>query len=346
MESESMDQYFKSYEELDVHQLMLSDKSRTLTYKNAIIDSKQLFENKIVMDVGAGTGILSAFCVQAGAQKVYAVEASELAKLTEEVVKENKLDNKITVIHSKVEDIDANSIEKVDIIISEWMGFYLVHEGMLDSVLFARDNFLKEDGILFPSVAKLYASPCQLPSMYNFWDDIYGVSMKCIGQKYREMKSMKPEVLFVDDKDLLAEGKLLAWLDLQCIDIKELDLLGGEDYVSVCKKDGKYQGICIWFDAEFPGGSELSTSPSSEATHWKQTAIVLPTDVEVTKGEPIAFKLELRRNSIKPRQYNMELELLDAAEVDHEVPCNCYMTKCIVMKAYIEEQANDDGTNK
>ena len=123
-------------------------------------------------------GILSIFCAQAGARKVYAIEASELVKLTEGVSRENKVNDKITVIHSKVEDIDPNSIEKVDIIISEWMGFYLVHEGMLDSVLFARDHFLKEDGILFPSVAKLYASPCQLPSMYDFWDDVYGVSMK------------------------------------------------------------------------------------------------------------------------------------------------------------------------
>lgn len=58
------------------------------------------------------------------------------------------------------------------------MGFYLVHEGMLDSLLYARDNFLQENGLLFPSVAKLYASPCQLRSMYEFWDNIHGVSMR------------------------------------------------------------------------------------------------------------------------------------------------------------------------
>ncbi|KZC06251.1 Protein arginine N-methyltransferase 6, partial [Dufourea novaeangliae] len=325
-----------------VHQLMLTDKARTLAYKNAIMNSKHLFENKSVMDVGAGTGILSIFCTKAGAKKVYAVEASDLSKLTEKVVIENKL-NRITVIHSKVEDIDSNNLEKVDIIISEWMGFYLVHEGMLDSVLFARDHFLKENGLLFPSIAKLYASPCQLPSMYNFWADVYGVSMKCIGEEYRKTKSMKPEVLYVDEKDLLAESKLLAWLDLQCIDVQELDLLGGENYISVCNKDGNYQGICIWFDVEFPDGSELSTSPFNEATHWKQTAIVLPTDMDVVKGEPIAFKLELKRNPIKTRQYNMELVFLDASEVDHEVPCHCHMTKCIVMRTYIDELANDNS---
>jgi len=124
------------------------------------------------------TGILSIFCAQVGAKKVYAVEASMLANSIEQVSIENNVQDKVKVIHNKVEDISPDSLEKVDIIVSEWMGFYLVHEGMLDSVLFARDNLLHEDGLLFPSIAKLYASPCQLPSMYDFWNNVCGVSMR------------------------------------------------------------------------------------------------------------------------------------------------------------------------
>lgn len=181
---------------------MLNDKIRVLAYKNAIFNSKDKFQGKVVMDVGAGTGnslyfqnniiflsmisiklyklagILSIFSAQAGAKKVYAVEATILAKTIEHVLIENNVQNKIEVIQSKVENIHPDSLEKVDIIISEWMGFYLVHEGMLDSLLYARDNFLREDGLLFPSIAKLYASPCQLRIMYEFWDNVHGVSMR------------------------------------------------------------------------------------------------------------------------------------------------------------------------
>lgn len=160
---------------------------------------------------------------------------------------------------------------------------------------------------------------------------------RCIGKKYRKMKSLKPEVLLLNEDDLLADSKLLAWLDLKCISMEEIDLLGGEDYVSVCKKDGKFQGMCIWFAVEFPDGSELSTGPHDEATHWKQTAVVLPEDIEVIKNEPVAYKLELKRDSSYPRRYNMELSLLDAEEVEHDVPCNCHMTKCIVTKKYIDD---------
>lgn len=46
--------------------------------------------------------------------------------------------------------------EKVDIIISEWMGYFLLYESMLDCVLYARDRWLKPDGIMMPDKAKMY----------------------------------------------------------------------------------------------------------------------------------------------------------------------------------------------
>ena len=39
---------------------------------------------------------------------------------------------------------------QVDIIISEWMGYCLFYESMLDTVLYARDKWLKPDGLMFP----------------------------------------------------------------------------------------------------------------------------------------------------------------------------------------------------
>ncbi len=85
------------------------------------------------MDVGSGTGLLSLFAAQAGAKHVYAVEASEgIYELSKAIVKANNLEDKITVINGIIEEIELpNNITKVDIIISEWMGVYLLHESML-----------------------------------------------------------------------------------------------------------------------------------------------------------------------------------------------------------------------
>lgn len=56
-----------------VVQEMLKDEVRTVTYRNSIYHNKHLFKDKVVMDVGSGTGILSMFAAKAGARKVFAV---------------------------------------------------------------------------------------------------------------------------------------------------------------------------------------------------------------------------------------------------------------------------------
>ena len=63
--------YFASYEDLSVHELMLKDRPRTEAYRDFILKNKALFKGKVVVDVGAGTGILSMFAAQAGAKKVF-----------------------------------------------------------------------------------------------------------------------------------------------------------------------------------------------------------------------------------------------------------------------------------
>lgn len=52
---------------------MLKDEVRTLTYRNAMYHNKHVFKDKIVLDVGSGTGILSMFAANAGAKHVYGV---------------------------------------------------------------------------------------------------------------------------------------------------------------------------------------------------------------------------------------------------------------------------------
>lgn len=82
---------------------MIKDISRTNSYRLAILKSFNSIAGKVVADIGAGTGILSCFCVQAGAKKVYAVEASSVAEKAREVIKDNKMEDKIEIIQGLVE---------------------------------------------------------------------------------------------------------------------------------------------------------------------------------------------------------------------------------------------------
>ena len=149
------DYYYGSYSRPNIHQVMLQDTVRTLSYRNAIYQNQHLFHNKTVLDVGCGTGILSLFAARAGAKRVFGVDNSSIAIHAKQVVIDNNLQDIITIIHGKVEEVEL-PVESVDIIVSEWMGYCLFFESMLDSVLHARDKWLRPGGLIFPDKVKLY----------------------------------------------------------------------------------------------------------------------------------------------------------------------------------------------
>jgi protein arginine N-methyltransferase 1 len=97
---------------------MLKDEVRTTSYRNAIYKSAHLFKDKVVLDVGCGTGILSMFAAKAGAKKVFGIDMSEIINQAKQIVKDNHLEDTVTLIQGKMEEI-VLPVEKVDIIISE-----------------------------------------------------------------------------------------------------------------------------------------------------------------------------------------------------------------------------------
>ena len=135
------------------------------------------------MDIGAGTGILSIFAARAGAKHVYAIECAEIAYFAREIIKQNGFEDKITVIKGKLEEIEL-PVQKVDIIISEWMGYFLLYESMLDSVLWARDKYLVKGGKMLPDKAEIYVATIEDEKYKNqklgFWKNVYGVNMSCM----------------------------------------------------------------------------------------------------------------------------------------------------------------------
>jgi protein arginine N-methyltransferase 1 len=95
------------------------------------------------------------FAVKAGAKHVIGVDMSSIIFKAREIVKVNGLSDKITLIQGKMEEVEL-PFPKVDIIISEWMGYFLLYESMLDTVLYARDTYLQKDGLIFPDKATIF----------------------------------------------------------------------------------------------------------------------------------------------------------------------------------------------
>ncbi len=110
--------------------------------------------------------IISSILAKSGAKHVYGVEKANIYAHSRHIIEENGLTDKITIINGLVEEITL-PVNKVDIIISEWMGYFLLYESMFDSVLFARDKWLKEGGILLPDRAKMYVAALDDEAYYK-----------------------------------------------------------------------------------------------------------------------------------------------------------------------------------
>ena len=80
---------------------------------------------------------------------------STIIDKAKEIVAVNGMSDKITLLQGKMEEVKL-PFPKVDIIISEWMGYFLLYESMLDTVLYARDTYLNPGGLIFPDKATIY----------------------------------------------------------------------------------------------------------------------------------------------------------------------------------------------
>lgn len=87
----SRDYYFDSYAHFGIHEEMLKDEVRTMAYRNAIYRNRHLFEGKVVLDIGCGTGILSMFAATAGARLVIGVDMSGIIEQAKVIVAANGL---------------------------------------------------------------------------------------------------------------------------------------------------------------------------------------------------------------------------------------------------------------
>ncbi|KAL3701633.1 hypothetical protein R1sor_019655 [Riccia sorocarpa] len=302
----------------------------------------------VVVDVGCGTGILSIFCAFAGARKVYAIDASDIAVQAQEVVKANGLSEIITVILGRVEEVDVP--EPVDVIVSEWMGYMLLYESMLPSVICARDRWLKPGGLMLPTYATLYMAPITHADRYadsiDFWRNVYGIDMSAMLPLAKQCAFEEPCVETITAENVLSWPIVVKHIDCTKVTIKELEVVTANFCVS-SMMGASLHGFALWFDVTFgvpqqnshdfegrgagspkdsPSGGQaesqllslrrrredeplvLSTAPEESPTHWQQTILYIYDPIEVKQDQVISGSISLAQTRENPRFLNIHLE--------------------------------------
>uniref|UniRef100_A0A671LW80 type I protein arginine methyltransferase n=1 Tax=Sinocyclocheilus anshuiensis TaxID=1608454 RepID=A0A671LW80_9TELE len=282
--------FFSKYKQISIIQL---DKVRTESYRDFMYRNMEVFKGKVVLDVGCGTGILSMFAAKAGARKVIAVDQSEIIYQAMDIVRSNKLEDTITLIKGRIEEIDL-PVEKVDIIISEWMGYFLLFESMLDSVLYARDRYLAEDGLVYPdrcSISLAAVGDTQKHSdRIAFWDDVYGFKMSCM------KKAVIPEAVveMLKPETVISEAAVVKTIDCGSVTVSELEFT-----VDFSLKITASTFCTVMF----------STAPDCTKTHWKQAVFLLESPIPVKTGEELPGQITVHKNRKDPRALLITLDI-------------------------------------
>ncbi|THU85709.1 protein arginine N-methyltransferase [Dendrothele bispora CBS 962.96] len=304
----SKDYYADSYAHFGIHEEMLKDSVRTGSYRSAIVNNPHLFKGKTVLDVGCGTGILSMFAAKAGASLVVGIDMSNIIDQAQKIIEANGFKNTITLVKGKLEDAEL-PIQQFDIIISEWMGYFLLYESMLDTVLLARDRYLKPGGLIFPDNATLYLAAIEdqdyKEEKINFWDNVYGFDYSCI----KDIALREPLVDTVDLKSVVTDPCMIKHIDLTTA--KKEDLTFEVPFSLTATRNDYVHAFLAWFDISFECTHKkvrFSTGPHAQYTHWKQTVFYTPSTITVSEGDTITGQLTCAPNERNNRDLDISIK--------------------------------------
>lgn len=265
------------------HAWMLQDEVRTAALKAMVADLVR--PGDVVADVGAGTGILGAWALRGGASKVYAIEASPIARLAQRFFDANGFGDRVVVLEE-----DAGTVqlpEKVDVVISECLGNFAFSDAMFHTVGRFADRWLKPGGrrgpqrvrlTLQPADGRLFADPTTF--FRNRYDDLDVSAFIHAAERRLEVCDALPPFL-------RAEPTVVA----------EFDPLSRPDSLTLeadwALPPGKWiSGVVGWFDVDWAPTAPMSTSPHAPSTHWSQTLFHVPLH-KPGMGERLSIRVDV-----------------------------------------------------
>ena len=270
------------YAEIEVHRTMICDRVRTGAFRRAI--DSVVRPGDIVLDVGAGTGILSLFAARAGAARVYAVERTTVAVLAQELAAANGVAEIVQVIHGDVMDVELP--ERVDVIVSEWLGGFGIDEGMLVPVIAARERWLKPGGVMIPSSVTAWAGLVHdrhLGETVAFLrDNPYGLRLDGLVERTVNEILYSGGYLHLTEGDRRSEPGPLWTTDADMISLEQAQAPHEAETMLKVRDPGTANALALWFNAVLAPGTSLSVGPGDPPTHWGITTAPLRSPVELT----------------------------------------------------------------
>jgi hypothetical protein len=234
----------------------------------------------------------------------------------------NGLESKVKLVQGRIEaltraKLDLGPEEGVDVIVSEWMGYGLLFEDMLPSVLHTRDLFLKPGGAMYPSSTSMFlagwsdkegAASAPGALRLSWWKGVHGVDMSA----FAPMLLASAQVEHVPASQVVTSVAKVWGADLATVTARELDFTA--PFECVMAAAGPLDGFVVSFDVSFEGPEGtvvLDTQPGRPPTHWKQTVLMFDPHTALgalEAGAVITGVFAMTRNAANARDYDLALK--------------------------------------
>ena len=279
------------YAEIEVHRTMICDRVRTDAFRRAI--ESVVRPGDVVLDVGAGTGILSLFAAKAGAARVYAVEQTTVAVLARELATANAVGDVVQVIQGDVMDVELP--EQVDVIVSEWLGGFGIDEGMLVPVIVARDRWLKAGGSMIPRSVAAWTGLVHdhhLSETLGFLgDNPYGLRLDGLVEMTVNEIIYSGSFRHLTKRDRRSEPGRLWTTDVELIPLEDAQTPQEAEVLLRVREAGTANALALWFSADLAPGNSLSVGPGDPPTHWGMTTAPLGSPWVLTPGDDVRARV-------------------------------------------------------
>jgi len=272
---------------IDEHREYLSDRHRLDAYARAI--AAVVEAGDIVLDLGAGTGILGLLACRADAATVYAVEVTSLVGLAREIAVANGFGDRIH--HIKEYSTHASLPGRVDVVVCDQIGRFGFDAGVVEYFDDARRRLLAPGGRLVPAAIELWAAPVECADAHapvEFWRgrpagfDMSAARAIAVNTGYPR---------HLEPGELLSAASPLGRIDLTRDAPRPLRF----DAAVRVEREGTLHGVGGWFTADLAPGVTMTNSPLA-ADRINRRHVFLPVDrpVEVAAGDEVRMSMQVR----------------------------------------------------
>lgn len=275
-----------SYTKVSQHRPMVFDSVRNAAYEKAM--RKLITPDSVVLDLGAGLGLLGLMAARAGARKVYLVEPESVVRLAPELARSAGLADRIEILQGRIEDIELP--EPVDLILSVFTGNLLYSEDLLPSLFHARARWLKPGGKLLPDRAELLLMPVSAPALHA--TQLAAWSAPASGFDLAAVRRFAANDIVWPGRGEFPCVGLSAPVVLSTCDLTSAvhaDCAGSAS--GIVLRDGTCHGLLASLRIRL-GDDWLDTGPDSPALHWYNPVLPLDPPLAVAAGEELRLLLQ------------------------------------------------------